>query len=151
MPTSYDKYWAIIRNACIARIKANGDAGIRSVIGALIIEGSIPNGLIIYEEDIRIIIAPLRKSKKYISENRGNETYLLLNPDYKWSDAHPVMAIFRTAAVGAAFSLLVGYLLWLLSSQKQARVDEQQDKRLNSLSDSITILQKQVNGLKDHP
>jgi hypothetical protein len=66
------------------------------------------------------------------------------NPNYKepsWGETHPVADRIRTAAIGSGFSLLVGIVLWLLASQKQLQVENQQNKRLDSLTYLIKMIQ----------
>jgi hypothetical protein len=106
-----------------------------------------------YLDDAIIIACRISENSKYdwaFSQIDG-WPYLFVNPNYKdrtWPEKNPVLDRVRTGAITAAFSLLVGLFLWLLSNQKQAREDNQQDKRLNSLSDSIANLQRHINTLK---
>lgn len=74
--------------------------------------------------------------------DQGGFVTLLNKEKQKWADAHPLADKFRTGAITALFSLIVGIALWLLANQKQIQVNTQQEKRMNSLSDSIRNLQE---------
>jgi hypothetical protein len=60
----------------------------------------------------------------------------------QWAEINPVKDRLRTASIGAGFSLLVGIILWLLANQKQHQVDQQQNRLIDSLTNSIANFEK---------
>jgi hypothetical protein len=66
-----------------------------------------------------------------------------------WGETHPIKYEVLKALITAVFSLLVGYILYLLANQKQDQLDNQQTLRIQQISDSIRMLHNTVEDLKD--
>jgi hypothetical protein len=85
------------------------------------------------------------KSRPYPKVSGDHEIYK--NPDYKaksWTERHPALDKFRTAAIAAPFSILVGLGVYLLTTQRHSQEQSLQNKRLDALSDSIAKLQSRI-------
>jgi hypothetical protein len=86
----------------------------------------------------------VRTDKYRIEIQEGTGRYLI----FALSKKHPVLIKLRDGVITAIFSILVGWLLFQLNNQEQARIDTQQTKRIDSLTDSIKNLQTDINTLK---
>jgi hypothetical protein len=62
----------------------------------------------------------------------------------QWSKRHPTLDKFKTGAITALFSLAVGILLYLLTTRKESLRENQQDRRLDSLTNILTNIQKHI-------
>ena len=88
-----------------------------------------------------------KESHKYTRGDRNGNVYVQLiipkrlyeKPFYEWAIKAIISAVITTA---------IGLLLVLPKSRQDTRENNQQNKRLNALSDSIAILQNRIDALK---
>jgi hypothetical protein len=102
---------------------------------------------------VESIAHEIKLDNKYSHNPDNGQHKIYLNHAYKppsWSDNHPIADKFRTGAITALFSLLVGLTLWYIANKKQGTIDAEQNKKLKTLRDSITILQLRVNDTSGH-
>ena len=95
----------------------------------------------------------MERTGEYAIDTYSIPHYLYVKPlplkKKTWAEEHPILHDIRTAGIGAGFSLLVGIILWLIANQKQDRLEEIQNKRIDTLSDSIKMIQKNMPHLSD--
>ncbi len=88
-----------------------------------------------------------RKYKSRKHPNFVNDFEIILNADYKestWVERNPFWDRVRTGSISAIFSLIVGIGLYLLTMQKHNQREIQQNKQIQTLSDSITTLRNLI-------
>ena len=71
-------------------------------------------------------------------------------PEKSWTELHPIRDKIRTALITGfvtlLVSLIVGIILFQFQNRGQGRLDDQQDKRLDSLSQKVdNLLNNQIN------
>lgn len=79
----------------------------------------------------------------------GTGRYVVFALERKWGERNPLLNQIRISVITAIFSLLVGVILYQLSIPKQVRLDDQQNERIQQLSDSLSNFDKDIKEVKD--
>lgn len=96
----------------------------------------------------KVVALALYETNKYsyhVHDKRPNDYEVIKNPNFKaptWAELHPIKDRFRTGAITALFSLIVGAILWLLANQKQVQENTQLHKRIDTLKTKVDSLTK---------
>lgn len=133
-------------SACMDRIEADKIAEVSAVAQAIGIR-------LAYNHEALIIAHALKETGKYDFLIKHEWPVVFKNPGYKkplFRDKHPFWYAFLLTFIAAIFSLGASIILLSIENQQENLKEDQVNKRLQDLSDSVSNLQKHITDSSFH-